>query len=61
MGRLVVVVVQFDDTQSQSQSQSQSRYLDIVPLVMELQSVLFPLAVVVLSLQEDILIPFCYS
>jgi hypothetical protein len=28
MGRLVVVIVQFDDTQYQS------RYLDIVPLVM---------------------------
>jgi hypothetical protein len=45
----------FDDTQYQS------RYLDIVPLVMELQSVLFPLAVVVPLLQEDILILFCYS
>jgi hypothetical protein len=55
MGRLVVVIVQFDDTQYQS------RYLDIVPLVMELQSVLFPLAVVVPLLQEDILILFCYS
>jgi hypothetical protein len=55
MGPLVVVIVQFDDTQYQS------RYLDIVPLVMELQPVLFPLAVVVPLLQEDILILYCYS